>query len=571
MNWLSIAVRRIGSRDAVSWPVFWITLAAGVIGNVITNSTAPIDVRVVAISVGQLALWLPLSIVGIVLHRQPDRHRPALVLTAALGGLMIRALVIGLVFSISLGANEVKWTSRFAGALLNVGLSFVMSTYIVSSIRERRRQITELKGVEQHLLAVVAAVTAEFAQRNEQAVENAQAILLHELNALDPTDARASLDVLQHTAQEVVRPLSHALAKTRPPEDDEALPVIDAHVSWRDVLDGAAIGAPFNPGITALFMGVELLAATVAYPAGMWVFAFLIPVMWGLVAFANVILRVVLPGRHRSMRMALVVIAALAVGCVMAALVRVGVSRAPMVDGLTFGAFFFAVVFTLGVGVAASFARDRNRIVTELHESSRALQRRIVQWRQAQWFQQKSLSRALHGPIQTAVSAAALHLDASIQSGVVSPETIEQVRSQLLGTVRQLAFTDTAVASLAEAIDLITCTWDGLCDVSTQIADDVDEVLTDSTALRSCILDIVTEAVSNAVRHGRASRVSIAIHFTDEHHQDLQVFIESDSTRRGERGNRGLGTLLLEECALEWQLDETDQGMQLSALLPVAS
>jgi hypothetical protein len=45
--------------------------------------------------------------------------------------------------------------------------------------------------------------------------------------------------------------------------------------------------------------------------------------------------------------------------------------------------------------------------------------------------------------------------------------------------------------------------------------------------------------------------------------------IASDSHRQDERLARGMGTLILDECTLDWRLDDTDAGMTVTALLPV--
>ena len=569
VRWCANAARRIGSPDAVSWPVFWVTFVAGVIGNVVSNAEAPLASRMLALGVGQLALWLPLAAIGPLLRAQPDRSRPGVVIGAALCGLLMRAVAIGIVFAILLGDAEVKWSNRFVGALFNVGLAFLVSSYVVSAMRERRRQVAELLSIEQGLAAVVAEVSEEFDHRNQETVERLQSILLTELSSLDPADAQRSLEVLQRTASDVVRPLSHELARSRPGDSEQPSALIDVKVSWRDVVDSAATGRPFLPGVTVFFIGMEMVAASVAYPRGIGLFIVINVALWGLLHLANAILVFALKGRGRGARLLMVTVAAVVVGAVAASVVRLGLPGAPMVEVLTFGAFFFCVVFTIGVGIAAAFARDRERIRQELQDSSRTLQRRLVQWRQAQWFQQKALSRALHGPVQTAVTAGALHIDVAIRSGKVGSATVEQVRSDLLNTLRGLGSFAASVTSVNEALDRIARTWEGLCAISTSAEPRLDARLEGNIALRSCVIDIVTEAISNAVRHGSATHAVVVIALTGDEGRDLHVAIESDSCGTGTTGGRGLGTLLLEECTLDWKLKDVTAGKQLTVVLPI--
>lgn len=569
VTWLSHASRRIGSPDAISWPVFWITLAAGLIGNVVTNADAPLAIRVLSLALGQLALWLPLTLIGALLSRQPDRPRPFLVLGAALSGLMMRALVIGLVFAVLLGEGEVKWSNRFVGALFNVGLAFLISSYITSALRERKRQITKLQAIERELASLVAEVSTEFEQRNQETVAKTQSILLAELSALDPDDAQGSLEVLQRTASDVVRPLSHELAKSRPGDIQQPLTLVNVKTSWRDVLDGAARGKPFLPATTTFFLSMEMIAAAVAYPAGLRVFLALCATYWVLLHVANGCLQILLRNRSRGTRLIAVLLVALGVGAAMAALLQLGLPKAPMLEGLTFGAMFFSVVLAIGVGIASAFARDREGIARELKESSRMLQRRLVQWRQAQWFQQKALSRALHGPVQTAVTAGALHLDVAIRAGEVGSATVEQVRADLLQTLQGLGSFAASVTSVTEALHRIASTWEGLCAVSQDLEPQVDGVLAGNVPLRSCVIDIVTEAISNAVRHGDATVAVVSISLIGDGASDLLVVIESDSFGEDRQGGRGLGTLLLDECTLQWELEDQPHGKTLTVLLPI--
>lgn len=566
MTWVSAVVRRIGSLDALSWPVFWVTLAAGAIGNLITTTAAPVGARLVILGLGQLALWMPLLLARLRVRVEPARSQPVLVLCAALAGLMLRALVIGGVTAGLLGVEEVQWAQRFVGALLNVGLAFVVAAYVVSGLRERRRQIGELVAVEALLAASVAALSEEYDQRNDEALERVQAVLLAELSRLDTADARRSLEVLQHTAADVVRPLSHQLAQERP-----VGAVVETsatvEVSWPDVLDQAATGRPFRPLLTAAFLAVESTAAAVAYRPGIWVYATMLVLVIGLLAGANLILATILPGRPRATRMGMVASMSVVVGSLGAWVVWAGLGEVPARGPLALGTLSFTVAFSLGVSVASAFTRDRDRLVRRLEDSSRDLERRAVRLRQAQWFQNKMLSRALHGPIQAAVTASALRLDAAIRAGEVDDRVVHRVRVELIDALGTLGSAEPHLATIPEALTRLTATWEGLCEVSTVLPGDAADLLARDPVLRSCAIDIVTEAVSNAVRHGGATRAAVRIDL-DHSGCDVILRITSDSSTDQGSGAGGLGSRILDDCTAEWRLDESPGGMCLFARLP---
>lgn len=561
--------RRLGSSDAVSWPVFWVTLSAAIVGNLVTTTSAPIGVRALTLAIGQIVLWIPLVAVGRILRRDPERSRPLLVLGSAVVGLLSRAVTVGLLTAAFLGGDEVRWADRFVGALLNIGLAFVIATVVVSSFRERRQHITQLQGLQRDLSQSIEQLRRDYSDRNDQTLEQIHTVLLGELSSLDATDAGRSLEVLQRTASDVVRPLSHRLARERGPEPREIVP-IETAVAWPVVLNEAATGRPFRPAITALFIAIEAMAATVAYPRGAPLFAATVAATWVGFRAANRALVRVLAGRSLVFRVPAVVLSAVLVGACAALVVRLGGGPAPVVTALTFGAFFFVTVFGLGVTLAAAFLRDRQQMIELLEVSSASLRRRIVSLQQAQWFQNKALSRALHGPIQTAVTAAALRLDAAIGAGSVSPAVIEQARAQITQAMGTLGSTDVHVVSLAEATERLSSAWEGLCDIAMVVSTEAQETASRDPVLRSCMIDIVTEAVTNAVRHGNATSATIDIVLVggDLGCQDVMVSITSDSSWVTSSGDSGLGTHLLDDCTLGWGVDHTQAGVRLWARMP---
>lgn len=567
MTELGSAIRRLGSPDAISWPVFWVTFIAGFIGNAISNAQTPLGPRLLALALGQIVLWLPLAMVGIALRRRPDRSRPVLVLTTALFGLFLRALSIGVVLGAFVDADASMWTHRFVGAIFNVGLSFVVSAYVVAVLRERRRQVVELQETQQRLSAVLTELNEEFVTNNEALAANVRAALLNELKALDMTDAKRSLDVLQHVATEVIRPLSHELASARTESERSAPATTNITVSWRNVLKGATTGEPFKPGLTAGIFGIELIAASVGYPPGILIFFVLLVATWGFLTLANRVLRVVLPGRRQVTRLLYVLMCALIAGLLNSVILLVGLTGAPPVKVLALGGFVITIALSLGVGIASSFVQDRQRIVHDLEQSSLSLERRIVRMRQVRWYRHKALSRVLHGYIQTAVTAAALRIDTAIRTGDIDSTVIEQSRHSVLEALGGITNRDMEVMSWEEASQRLAATWEGLCAISSHVDTEAGEQLKKDAVLRSCMLDIVTEAVSNGIRHGGATRVSVGISHSPMKKELNLVIINNTHGWLGEYAP-GLGMRLLEECTLQWELVSSDGEVVLTARLP---
>lgn len=563
------AWRRFGTTDAISLPAFVVTFAAGLVGNFVTNS-APIGLwlRLAILIVAGIAMWIPMFLCWLLLRREPTRSRPRAVAVALVAGLGLRALIMGYAFNAFVGPEHAKWTERFVGALVNIGLAFVLSAVLVTAMRERRRQIVQLKSVRARLTQSLDQTAAGFAERNEQVVDKVRQVLVDALGGLDASDADGTLAALQHTATEIVRPLSHELAATSPNFDPNEHPTVVEKTSWLEILDASATGKPFRPIATTAVLSFELLGGAVSYPEGAWWMPIAAVATAVQLSLINIPLSALLRGRGRATRIALVIAAALLCATATGVATDVAIGAGPTGTNVAIGIGFFSLLFSLGAVVFSAVARDRERVISELGASTDALERSLVRMRQAQWFQQKALSRALHGPIQVAVTAAALRLDAAMQQRQMTFEVIEQTRRELLDIVDVLHDPELSVSSLEKGFARISGLWDGVCSVSVEIGAAAEEQLADDSMLRSCVIDIASEAVSNAVRHGRATHVEVVLEAEGKEERDLKLVVASDGRIRQPLDGRGLGTQLLDDCTLTWTGEVMDSRYRLVALLP---
>lgn len=204
----------------------------------------------------------------------------------------------------------------------------------------------------------------------------------------------------------------------------------------------------------------------------------------------------------------------------------------------------------------------------ELLESTEQLRASLVRLHQVEWFQRKALSRALHGPVQSAATAAALRLDAAVRSGTATDQLVDDVRAALLREVDVLDGAAQPPLPVDQLADRLAGTWAGLCAVQLDVDEAGFRALTDDAVLRSTAHEIMTEAVSNAVRHGRAQEVAITVSMDTGDTEILSLVVDDDG--HGEIGaSSGLGTQILDQCALRWSLETTADGRRLCAWLPV--
>lgn len=565
-------IRRFGMPDAISWPVFWVTYLSAFVGNFVSNAgDVPLLTRVLILLIASIPMWSVLLLAKVIFFRDPQRSRPGVMAIVLIVSVLLRASSVAALFGLLVGPMEAKLQVRIVGALINVGLAYVLTANVVVAFRERRREIAMLRSHRRRMDASIEQVSSGIDERNEQTIERVRAVLIQELSALEGASADESLTLLQATASDVVRPMSHELANAVPKVDPDLMVAEPTTVAWPEVIDRAASGRPFSPWVVALLIAIEALSAALLDPPGTLTFGIVSLTVVLLLAGANRILGVLLLGRTRPVRIALVVAIALLVG-LMVLLIEVllrGAASLNLAIGIALGCF--TVAFSLGTAVVRALVRDRDRVISELEESTRNLKHGLVRLRQMQWFHQKALSRALHGPIQSAVTAAAIRLDASIREGTVQLGVLESVRGELLAGLDVLHEADAEVTTLELGLDRMTITYAGLCEIESTVSPAADSVIAADGVLRSCVIDIVTEAVSNAVWHGKADQARIEVGLDPQAADVLLIEVSSNGRGSAESERRGLGSQQLDDWTLVWSREIGEHGTVLSAALPVLS
>jgi signal transduction histidine kinase len=129
-------------------------------------------------------------------------------------------------------------------------------------------------------------------------------------------------------------------------------------------------------------------------------------------------------------------------------------------------------------------------------------------------------------------------------------------------------------SNLKEEIDLdaglseLRAVWAGICEIDIRISERAKRALGRSLDTSFCVNELVKEAVSNAVRHGDASKANVVIdRVTDDL---LQITVTNDGRPVESRSlSSGIGSEMLDEICLSWDLTSDRSGVSLVAELPV--
>lgn len=223
-----------------------------------------------------------------------------------------------------------------------------------------------------------------------------------------------------------------------------------------------------------------------------------------------------------------------------------------------------AAMMLFGPLIAGALAIDQGfRQQVTLAEAEQAATNR--KWRLAaarahavRRHEERRLSRALHGPVQTAVTAAAMHIDAGDAPGA---------EALLVNALGELDRGADDVAPVTEALSELVALWSGLCTVAVELGTETASAIDDEAPVAGAFMDICAEACSNAVRHGGAQHVRVRASCTRDH---VEVEVHDDGAPVGNDARPGLGAAMLDEVTVSWERTRDGDVTVLSATLPLA-
>ena len=575
MDALRRALAVIGGPNAATWPGFWVMLIAGIAGNWAAGGVvdAPLAARLAVAAIPVAFGWLPLLLVRATVLRGADpRPRPLLVIAAIMVGGTVRGMLTDALY-LALG-----WTStssigyRIVSGVVAFSVVIVLMAFVVDSARAHGRRMRQLRELADQLDQARTTARRAALERNDAVVQRIQERLVSEIARLDAAHPGESLASLQSTASDVVRPLSHELASHVPTWAPDAGPGrAKERLDWRAVVSGPGGRQPLAPLLTACLVAVLLIPAAVWQLSGWAKLA--IPVVgllstWGALELANRAIDRVSGGAARwriAATIAAVSVAGLAVGLgVLLASVATSASRA---GGLALGAVFFVPVFAGSVGIVKAVRDLRLAIEQRLLATTEEMRWQLARVGQVQWVQQRSLSRALHGPVQAAVNAAAIRLDAAIRDGGDAGELVTELQSELIEVIGLL---DTSAVQEQHRLEVnlqrVHDTWAGIAEVEVDIDDRTRDALALDDIAETCVLELIGESISNAIRHGHAGAIHVRARI-DAAVVDLCIRDDGVAVKAEQRG---LGFKLLDEMAVSWHRQICDDGFtELRAEVPI--
>lgn len=238
----------------------------------------------------------------------------------------------------------------------------------------------------------------------------------------------------------------------------------------------------------------------------------------------------------------------------------------PGLQVLSFTSTMVIILTSLGVGIWSAFKRERLAYLEAIEALNDQRARQLALVDQAVWVARRNWSFLVHGTVQGALSVALSRIQLADS---VSPELANQILQDVERARSALNQTQSFNQPWDEIWPQIEQTWDGVCEVTHKTSPEADLLLAGSGSTATCIAEIAKELVSNAFRHGKATRVEIEISLASN--EDILL----TSTNNGElvRDDKveGIGSEMFGELTDTWSWSNTPSGPRFTAVIPVGT
>lgn len=531
---------------------------------------------------GSDALWLLLAVVGYavavalfllggaVYKRLVPRFGEHPVLVQGYFGVigLFRAIVIhslGVQLEL-LPAEDLTW--RLISGPIYTGVTLGICVILGINFERNLRENAELLLQRQKLADLQQTMRQRIETQRAELVGRVRGILSPAISSVkqqlkNASDSSSIIETLNRTVDEVVRPLSHviAAAEQRPPS--AAATKVRALVPAISPFHRINAARLFLPQLSALLISITAFPAALAIKPGFEGFA--AGILHGLVALLVLsIFKALLQGVRMPILYAsfLVVFAFVLVEATVLGLVQV--IRIPFSDLETRNILMFGVVFGVSLALGQAVQTARGEAVAELKVVIAATELLVSRLRQEIWLNNRKMASVLHGPVQTALYAASMKLS-SAES--ITPELVAEAENDISAALERLDLNVGEQEEFSEVINQIVSLWRGSCEITVFIEDSASAALRSDRNAGACVVEVVQEAIANAIKHGRASNASVMIYLTDRNTAEVRV--RNDGTPLDVQ-KLGFGSQLLDDICHTWDVRDDGRGVLVTAEIALA-
>ena len=563
----------LGRKEAFTWvSVAYLLLQQfnGVtISNLPLNLSGKLWLFVVAVIV-PFIFMAALFVIGRYLLNPllPEYIRPIITLIIFEAAIVLRLWTFtGLLVAFDI-SPENQFLLRFPTAQVNQMLGLVVIAYLVSSAREYAQHNELLVRSLDNLQSSQQDVYERLNKRKRALINGIRAQLSSELDTVAGIDADRDAEKLKSLIEDVVRPLTQRLNAA----DSIVTSALTTFPSTRfrvgPLVSRTVKENPFYPVFFLLWTFLPSLATGAGY-LGFDSLPYVLMVnalFFITIGIAKMLWRLVPRSTYISLRILLISLIPLPLALISNWFIQL-VSEASEPDKtLTYYVYFFTVIWAIALVVAS---RNMLRKTNEsLQTATTNLTRQLVHENAEARLFERRVALFLHGPVQDAIAASLKRVQAHPQGTQLSEDDISAIRRPIDTALSHLDDSDTDTTDAYRGITDLAELWKGVVEIQLDLNPEALTLLSESPAVSSIVIELVREALSNAIRHGDAQNISIALD-GNQHSQDLQITVRNDGKPISSEAVQGIGTSLFDSMSLSWSRKNVDKQVVVTAVVPL--
>jgi len=495
-----------------------------------------------------------------------NKLRIAFRLTSYILGGAMRGLFLSVSFYWLDMADALNLIFRIPASAIPFGFAMASATYAFAATEESRVRVALLLNLEEELNEITVLSKKKEFELRDHILSKIKDSIKNQLIKIQSISQSATIEELQTLSNEIVRPLSHELARRVPVwEGTNKLPV---KIQWRKTLTQIQPVFALKPlpvamlsNVTALTAFIFFFGLTTAIPLIICTSTLLylsIKLLRKLVLRLDKIDNLIIRFIFITF---LLLTASLPTGFVGDLIIT-----DPLFNSFVLHAGLIVVPifgWFIAIGGAAQFESDR--LEYEYQQRISQLSWLRARFNLVNWHEQGELARVIHGPVQSSINKAIIKLN--IQENEVTSVVIDDLRSEL----QTIFVSDVMEIESKKSFDQIcqdfAFTWKDLCQIDFAISPKAKSALTIDQICASITWDIIHDCCDNSTKHGNAKWISVRI--DDPVNEILEIEIRDNGTEYKFKPIPGLGSNLLDACALNWSRERTGTQTVLKAQFPI--
>jgi signal transduction histidine kinase len=566
-------LERLGRPDAISW-VNGVAIAALLIPGSYISSLVVVSGREVEFfSIVALRLLLMVGIFALgrlALQRfAQERPQPLITIPTFVIAIVASTAAFDALLVLTDIAPDYYFERRLRNTLGGSLAVLIVSSLISSYARDFSRSNTELQRVIEDLDGSRSEASDRFERRKAELIAQIRDSVDGELSRLGSDGGGLEPAVMETLIDDVIRPISYSLNRDFSAEAPTAYLPEKTTTQWSNVVEFAFLANPFRwkefaavmAVITGPFLTINFgLSGALGSAIGVGVcvaFSLAFGALW----------RFIPEGATSGPRAMIFTLAHIPMGSAAGWAIS-------MVSGfsvLTPGRMTAFIALCLFASWTATLVSSSLRLQKEtnqtLLEAVDELKRELITANASYRQLNTGVSRVLHGPVQEAVIAAMFKLRKG--QGLGDPvAAAKEIRASINAALELLQAPEVALVDLDTTFRDLQVLWDGVVEIDCVVSGDKSLIEADQRTAFG-LSELVREACSNAIRHGKATRIdiSVSVHKDD---RVVEIRIDNDGLPLPRDAKPGIGSQLFDEQSLEWSREQVGDRVRVTARLPLS-